>query len=280
VSAWRKLNWPARAGLVMLAGFVVVAVLAPFLAPCDPGEQDLSRRLEGPSSEHFLGCDEFGRDILCRLLFGARISLKVGVSVVGISVLVGTALGAVSGYLRGWVDEIMMRVVDIVLAFPGILLAIAIMAVLGQSLANVVLALCMTGWAPYARLARGEALRVGTCDYVLAARALGAGVGRIVCRHIIPNIISPIIVRATLGLAGVIVAESALSFLGLGVQPPTPSWGSMLNGGRSYILVAPHLVIFPGIAIMLVVLALNLVGDGLRDMLDPRQRELVRPGQG
>ena len=168
-----------------------------------------------------------------------------------------------------------MRVVDIVLAFPGILLAIGMMAVLGQSLFNVVLALCICGWAPYARLARGEALSIRTRGYVLAAESLGASTFRIVGRHILPNIISPILVRATLGMAGVIVAESALSFLGLGIQPPTASWGSMLNGGRIYLLVAPHLVFIPGVTIMLVVLSLNFFGDGLRDVLDPRRGEYV-----
>ena len=265
----------ARIGMVILALFVIVALAAPLISPYDPNDQDLKRRLEGPSWENLLGRDEFGRDTLSRLIYGARVSLTVGALVVSISLVIGVSLGALVGYCGGWRDEAAMRVVDIVLAFPGILLAIGMMAVLGQSLFNVVLALCICGWAPYARLARGEALSIRTRGYVLAAESLGASTFRIVGRHILPNIISPILVRATLGMAGVIVAESALSFLGLGIQPPTASWGSMLNGGRIYLLVAPHLVFIPGVTIMLVVLSLNFFGDGLRDVLDPRRGEYV-----
>jgi len=195
----------------------------------------------------------------------------VGLLVTSISLAVCVSIGVTVGYMGGWIDELVMRLVDIVLAFPGILLAIALMAVMGQSLFNVVLALCITGWAPYARLARGESLSIRERQYILAARALGASRLRVIARHLLPNIISPILVKATLGMAGVIVAEAALSFLGLGVRPPTASWGAMLNAGRAYILVTPHLVVFPGIAIMLVVLSLNFLGDGLRDALDPRR---------
>ena len=270
MSFWYKLNLTARIGLGVLLLFAIVAPLAPFVSPHDPNEQNLSRRLEGPSIQNLLGRDEFGRDILSRIIFGSRVSLSVGILVVSISLAVGVSVGIVVGYVGGWFDELVMRLVDVVLAFPGILLAIALMAVLGQSLVNVVLALCITGWAPFARLARGEALSMRERQFVVAARALGASLPRVVMRHILPNIISPILVKATLGMAGVIVAEAALSFLGLGVRPPTPSWGAMLNAGRAFILVTPHLVIFPGIAIMLVVLSLNFVGDGLRDLLDPR----------
>jgi len=268
---WYRLNLTARIGLVVLILFVLVALFAPLVSPLDPNEQNLSRRLEGTSVQNLLGRDEFGRDILSRIIYGSRVSLAVGILVISISLTIGVSIGIVVGYLGGWLDELAMRVVDIVLAFPGILLAIALMAVLGQSLFNVVLALCITGWAPFARLARGEALSVRERQFVLAARALGASTLRVVARHILPNIISPILVKATLGMAGVIVAEAALSFLGLGVRPPTPSWGAMLNAGRAFILVTPHLVVFPGIAIMLVVLSLNFFGDGLRDLLDPRR---------
>jgi len=266
-----RLNLTARIGLVVLTLFVLAALAAPLISPLDPNEQNLSRRLEGPSVQNLLGRDEFGRDILSRIIYGSRVSLAVGILVISISLTIGVSIGTVVGYLGGWVDELAMRVVDIVLAFPGILLAIALMAVLGQSLFNVVLALCVTGWAPFARLARGEALSVRERQFVVAARALGASTLRVVARHILPNILSPILVKATLGIAGVIVAEAALSFLGLGVRPPTPSWGAMLNAGRAFILVTPHLVIFPGIAIMLVVLSLNFFGDGLQDLLDPRR---------
>ena len=262
-------------GLVVLVLFVLAALIAPLLSPFDPNKQDLGRRLDGPSSQNLLGRDEFGRDVLSRIIHGSRVSLTVGLLVTSISLAVGVSIGVTVGYAGGWIDELVMRLVDIVLAFPGILLAIALMAVMGQSLFNVVLALCITGWAPFARLTRGESLSIRERRYVLAARALGASGLRIVARHLLPNIISPILVKATLGMAGVIVAEAALSFLGLGVRPPTPSWGAMLNAGRAYILVTPHLVVFPGIAIMLVVLSLNFLGDGLRDALDPRRKTHV-----
>ncbi len=268
---WRKLSFPGRIGLAVLILFVLMALFAPLISPFDPNRQNLDRRLEGPSLNNLLGRDEFGRDILSRIIYGSRVSLAVGTLVISISLAVGVSVGMIVGYLGGWADQVTMRVVDIVLAFPGILLAIALMAVLGQSLSNVVLALCITGWAPFARLARGETLSIRERQFVIAARSLGASALRIAWRHILPNISSPILVRATLGMAGVIVAEAALSFLGLGVRPPTPSWGAMLNSGRAYILVTPHLVLFPGIAIMLVVLSLNFLGDGLRDVLDPRR---------
>ena len=268
---WRKLSLPGRIGLSVLILFVLMALFAPLISPFDPNQQNLDRRLEGPSLSNLLGHDEFGRDILSRIIYGSRVSLAVGTLVISISLAIGVLVGMIVGYLGGWADQVTMRVVDIVLAFPGILLAIALMAVLGQSLFNVVLALCITGWAPFARLARGETLSIRERQFVIAARSLGASALRIAWRHILPNISSPILVRATLGMAGVIVAEAALSFLGLGVRPPTPSWGAMLNSGRAYILVTPHLVLFPGIAIMLVVLSLNFLGDGLRDVLDPRR---------
>ena len=271
MGVWRRLSLLGRIGLSVLILFVLMALLAPLISPFDPNRQNLDRRLEGPSLSNLLGRDEFGRDILSRIIYGSRVSLAVGALVISISLAVGVLVGMIVGYLGGWADQVVMRVVDIVLAFPGILLAIALMAVLGQSLFNVVLALCITGWAPFARLARGETLSIRERQFVIAARSLGASALHIAWRHILPNISSPILVRATLGMAGVIVAEAALSFLGLGVRPPTPSWGAMLNSGRAYILVTPHLVLFPGIAIMLVVLSLNFLGDSLRDVLDPRR---------
>jgi peptide/nickel transport system permease protein len=224
----------------------------------------------GPSIAHPFGLDELGRDILARLLVGARISLLVGVAVVGVSAVAGTFLGAVAGYRGGWLDEVLGRVMDTLLAFPGILLAIALVAVLGPSLPNVVLALTMIGWVGYARLVRGQVLKVREFEYVQAARAVGAPVGRILVRHVIPATISAVTVQATLGMAGAIIAEASLSFLGLGVQPPTPSWGAMLDAGRSHLLDAPHLTLIPGLAIALLVLGFNFAGDALRDRLDPR----------
>ena len=254
--------------IVCLAVFAAVA--GPFLTPYDPSAQELARRLEGPSLAHPLGLDELGRDILARLLAGARISLLVGLAVVSVSSLVGMTLGSIAGYFGGRLDDGISRVIDVLMAFPGILLAIALVAVLGPSLTNVVLALSVIGWVGYARLVRGQALRAREFDFVQAARALGAGSPRIILRHILPTAFPAVVVQATLGMAGAIIAEAALSFLGLGVQPPTPSWGTMLDAGRSHLFDAPHLTIFPGLAIALLVLGLNFVGDGLRDRVDPK----------
>lgn len=256
------------AGLVLLA--VIGAVFGPWLVPFDPVAQDLPLRLAGPSSVHLLGLDELGRDVLARLLVGARISLVVGIAVVGVSAVVGIAIGAVAGYVGGWVDEVIGRVMDVLLAFPGILLAIALVAVLGPSLTNVILALTVIGWVGYARLVRGQVLRIRELEYVQAAQAVGAPVARVLIRHVVPATLSAVTVQATLGMAGAIIAEASLSFLGLGVQPPTASWGSMLDAGRAHLLDAPHLTLFPGLAIALLVLGLNFVGDALRDRLDPR----------
>jgi peptide/nickel transport system permease protein len=218
---------------------------------------------------HWFGLDELGRDILARLLVGARISLLVGAVVVGISASVGTMLGSIAGYYGGLVDDVVSRVSDVLMAFPGLLLAIAVVAVLGPSLTNVVLALTLIGWVGYARLVRGQVLRVRELEYVQAARALGAATPHILARHVIPATLPALIVQATLGMGGAILAEASLSFLGLGVQPPAPSWGTMLNYGRSHLLDAPHVTIFPGLAIALLVLGFNFLGDGLRDVLDP-----------
>jgi peptide/nickel transport system permease protein len=256
------------------AGIVIVAALAalvgPALTPFDPSAQELSLRLAGPTGTHPFGLDELGRDILARVLAGARISFFVGLVVVSISAVLGTVLGSIAGYFGGVLDDAISRLIDMLLAFPGLLLAIAIVAVLGPRLVNVLVALTVIGWVGYARLVRGQVLRAREFEYVQAARALGAAAPRILWRHVIPTAIPVVVVQATIGMAGAILGEAALSFLGLGVQPPTPSWGTMLNGGRAHLLDAPHLTLFPGLAIALLVLGFNFVGDGLRDLTDPK----------
>lgn len=268
-------NFAFTAGLLLTVALIVVALAAPLFAPFDPNAQDTGRRLEAPSKQHLLGLDDLGRDVLSRIIYGARVSLRVGFSVVLIASVIGVTLGSMAGYFGGWTDTIIMRVTDILLAFPGILLAIAMVAVLGPSLNNVVLALATIGWVGYARLVRGQVLKVREMEYVTAAKALGAKSPRVILRHVLPNVMNPVIVMATLGLAGAILAEAALSFLGLGVQPPTPSWGAMLTAGRRYLGIANHLAIFPGAAIMAAVMGLNFLGDGLIDALDPKYRKQV-----
>src|SRR5713101_7064576 len=260
-----------RVGAAIVLAGAAAAAFGPLLTPFDPAAQQLALRLAGPSLAHPLGLDELGRDILARVMAGARISFLVGIVVVGVSASVGTLLGAVAGYFGGLTDDVISRAIDILLAFPGLLLAIALVAVLGPSLGNVLWALTIIGWVGYARLVRGQVLRAREFEYVQAARALGAGTARILCRHVIPPALPAVVVQATLGMAAAIIGEAALSFLGLGVQPPTPSWGTMLNGGRAHILDAPHLTIFPGLAIALLVLGFNFLGDGLRDLADPKQ---------
>ena len=259
-----------RVGLVIVLIAVLAATLGPVLTPYDPASQELARRLEGPSLSHPFGLDELGRDILSRLLSGARISLLVGLAVVTVSSLVGMALGSVAGYFGGVADDVISRAVDVLMAFPGILLAIALVAVMGPSLTNVVIALSIIGWVGYARLVRSQALRAREFEFVQAARALGASAARVVVRHVLPTALPAVVVQATLGMAGAIIAEAALSFLGLGVQPPTPSWGTMLDAGRSHLFDAPHLTVFPGLAIATLVLGFNFLGDGLRDRIDPK----------
>ena len=254
--------------IVLLAA--TAAVLGPFVAPYDPASQQLALRLQGPSLAHPFGLDELGRDVLARIVHGARVSMAVGLAVVTVSSLLGTLLGATAGYFGGRVDDLISRVIDVLLAFPGILLAIALVAVLGPSLVNVVLALCVIGWVGYARLVRGVTLKIRELDFVQAARALGASSPRILLRHVVPGALPALAVQTTLGMAGAILAEASLSFLGLGVQPPTPSWGTMLDAGRSHLFDAPHLTIFPGLSIAALVLGFNFVGDGLRDRVDPR----------
>jgi peptide/nickel transport system permease protein len=258
-----------RPGLIIVIVAVMMAIAGPWASPFDPAAQELTLRLDGPSSTHWFGLDELGRDVLARVLSGARISLLVGLVVVGVSSVVGTVMGAIAGYFGGVIDEIISRVIEILLAFPGLLLAIAIVAVLGPSLVNVVLALTVIGWVGYARLVRAQALRVRELEYVLAARASGAATQRILVHHVIPAVLPAVAVQATLGMGGAILSEAALSFLGLGVQPPTPSWGTMLSYGRAHLLDAPHVTIFPGLAIAVLVLGFNFLGDGLRDRLDP-----------
>ncbi len=268
----------SKVGAVIVAIAVLAALVGPLLVPFDPAVQELALRLEGPSAEHWFGLDELGRDIFARVLAGARISLLVGLVVVSTSGTIGVCLGAVAGYYGGVIDEAISRVIDVLMAFPGLLLAIALVAVLGPSLANVVFALALIGWVGYARLVRGQVLRAREFEYVQAARALGAATPRILAHHIIPTTLPAVTVQATLGMGGAILAEAALSFLGLGVQPPTPSWGTMLNGGRLHLLDAPHLTIFPGLAIAVLVLGFNFLGDGLRDALDPvTKQETGRP---
>jgi peptide/nickel transport system permease protein len=259
-----------RIGIFIVSLTVLAAVAGPFLTPYDARAQELARRLERPSVSHPLGLDELGRDILSRLIAGAQISLLVGVSVVGISSLAGMLLGSIAGYAGGRIDDAISRVMDVLMAFPGILLAIALVAVLGPSLGNVILALSVIGWVGYARLVRAQALRTRELEFVQAARALGASASRIVLKHVLPSAFPAVVVQGTLGMAGAIIAEAALSFLGLGVQPPTPSWGTMLDAGRSHLFDAPHLTLFPGLAIAMLVLGFNFLGDGLRDRIDPR----------
>jgi peptide/nickel transport system permease protein len=266
----------AKVGAAIVLIAVLGAVVGPWLVPFDPASQELALRLEGPSARHWFGLDELGRDIFARVLSGARISLLVGLVVVGVSSTIGVAMGSVAGYFGGRIDEAISRLIDILLAFPGLLLSIAMVAVLGPSLTNVVLALSLIGWVGYARLVRGQVLRARELEFVQAARALGATTSRILARHIIPTTLPAVTVQATLGMGGAILAEAALSFLGLGVQPPTPSWGTMLNYGRGHLLDAPHLTVFPGIAIAVLVLGFNFLGDGLRDALDPATRGRTR----
>lgn len=268
-----KMGWGVgiSAGALIIALFVIAALLAPWLTPHDPYEINLPEQLAGPSWSHPLGQDANGADILTRLLHGARISLVVSLSVVGLSGLIGILLGLLSGYHGGWLDALLMRLVDILLAFPGLLLAIALVAVLGPNLINVVLALTLLGWVAFARLVRGQVLAVKEREFVLAARTSGQSDWRVIWVHLFPNILSPVIVQATFNLAAVIIAESSLSFLGLGAPPGTPSWGAMLSDGRAVLIEAPHVSIFPGVAIMLTVLAFNFIGDGLRDRWDPKR---------
>jgi peptide/nickel transport system permease protein len=268
-----RYNPLATAGVVMVAVFVVCAIFAPWLAPYDPAYINLPARLVGPTAAHWFGTDELGRDIRSRVIYGARISMLVGSSVVAMSLAVGLIIGSIAGYYGGAIDRFVNVVLmNAFLSFPGILLAIAFVAFRGPGIFNLVLALSLGGWVGYARLVRGQVLAAREREFVEAARALGASDLRIIVRHILPNIIQPVIVQAAIGMAGAILAEATMSFLGLGVPPPTASWGTMLNDGRAYLFEAPHLVLFPAMTVMLAVLAFNFIGDALRDLLDPRSR--------
>jgi peptide/nickel transport system permease protein len=260
-------------GGVIVALVVLLALFADVITPYDPAWH-VDERLTPPTSDYVLGLDEFGRDVYSRVIYGARISLYVGiVSVVCIALPIGVTLGVVAGYFRGWVDNLVSRLVDVMFGFPSLILAIVIMGILGPSLTNAMVAIGIVYAPTFARIARGSTLAVANLDYVMASRTIGARPGRIILRHVLPNIAAPLIVQTTLALSTAILAEAALSFLGLGTQPPTPSWGTMLGTGRRYMELAPWVAIYPGLAIMIAVLGFNLAGDGLRDALDPRLRE-------
>jgi len=263
----------AATGVVLVSIFVLFAIFAPWIAPQDPAAINLPTRLEPPSAAHWLGSDELGRDILSRIIYGARISMLVGSCVVLTSLALGVVIGSIAGYYGGRLDRFVNVVLmNAFLSFPGILLAIAFVAFRGPGILNLVLALSLGGWVGYARLVRGQVLAAREKEFVEAARALGASDLRVIVRHILPNIIQPVIVQSAIGMAGAILAEATMSFLGLGVPPPTASWGTMLNDGRAHLFDAPHLVLFPALAVMLAVLSFNFIGDALRDYLDPRSR--------
>lgn len=278
-SLWQDLrrNKPALVAAALLAAFMLTAAGAPLVAPHDPFQQDLDRRLQPPvwvggEWKHPLGCDQIGRDLLSRIIYGSRTSILLGILIVSLTLVIGVALGSIAGYVGGRLDMLLSRIVDILLAFPFLVFALAVMAVLGPGFFNLVLALTFKGWVDFYRVARGEVLSLKTTEFVEAARALGFRGTTIVVSEILPNVLPSVIVLATLQMAVIIIAEASLSFLGLGVQPPTPAWGVMINEGRPYMLGAWWISTFPGIAILLLVMAINIFGEGLRDSLDPRLR--------
>ncbi len=268
-----KRNRIAVVGGAIVLFYIVIAILAPMIAPFDPLEIDLGKKLLSPSGEHWMGTDDKGRDITSRLLYGARLSLIIGFVSVCIGATIGIILGLVSGYYGKWIDTVIMRIIDVLLAFPGILLALAIISALGPSLVNVMISVGVFSIPTFARIVRGSTLAAKKLEYVDAVRSLGASDFAIISRHILPNIMSPIIVQGTLRIATAILTAAGLSFLGLGAQPPTPEWGAMLSNGRDFLFTAPHIAMFPGIAISTLVLGFNLFGDGLRDALDPRMKK-------
>jgi len=274
-AAWRRLkkNKIAIAGLFIVILYVACAVFAPYISPHDPTKQSLADSFFMPNAEHLLGCDEFGRDILSRIIWGARISLLIQVSSVIVALLVGISLGALGGYYGGKLDELIMRFMDILLAFPGMLLALAIVAMLGPSVRNLIVAIGIYSVPQFARITRGAVLAVSANEYVLGAKAIGESDLSVIVRYVLPNALSPIIVQTTLRMATVLLTASGLGFLGLGVQPPNPEWGTMLSSARMYLRSAPHVAIFPGLAIMITVLGFNFLGDGLQDALNPRLKE-------
>jgi peptide/nickel transport system permease protein len=270
----------ARVGLAIASLLIIVALLAPWISPADPAAQNLSIRLQAPSLTHWFGTDELGRDILSRILYGTRISLFVSLSVVVGCGLTGLMFGMLAGYHGGILDRVVnLLLINAFLSFPGVLLAIAFAAFFGPGVGKVILALIITGWAGYARVARAQVLKVKELEFVLAAESLGAPAWRIIVRHLLPNILQPILIQATIGMAGAILAEATLSFLGLGVLAPIPSWGAMLNDARNHLFDAPHMVVFPALAVILAVLAFNLLGDAWRDWLDPRTRSQMTAGE-
>ncbi|HEY8417184.1 MAG TPA: ABC transporter permease [Limnochordales bacterium] len=266
-------NRLAMVGLAIILMFLAMAALAPWIATHDPLRSSFGQRLQAPSAEHWLGTDELGRDVFSRMVYGARISLRIGFIAVGIGALVGVPLGALSAYYGGWIDLVVQRVIDVMLAFPGILLAIVLVSALGVGLDNVMIAVGIVSIPVYTRLVRGSALAVKRKEFVEAARAAGAGDLAIIVRHILPSCIAPVIVQSTLQVGSSILWAAGLGYLGLGAQPPTPEWGTMLSRGRQYLFTAPHITTSIGVVIMLVVLGFNLLGDGLRDALDPRLKD-------
>jgi peptide/nickel transport system permease protein len=266
-------NKLAMSGLIMVGGLFLVSLLAPWLAPYDPNFINLKQGLMSPSSQHWLGTDPLGRDVLSRIIFGSQVSLKVGFVAVGLATLIGVLVGATAGYYGGWVDLVLMRFVDLMLCFPSFFLILAVIALLEPSIWNIMVVIGITGWMGVARLVRAEFLSLKEREFVVAARALGASDARLILRHLLPNALAPVMVSATLGVAGAILTESALSFLGLGVQPPTPSWGNILTAGKDNIEIAWWLSVFPGLAILLTVMSYNLLGEGIREAIDPRLKE-------
>lgn len=271
MSDFLKVNRLATVGLVILSVLFGSALAAPWLVPYDPSRQELSARLAGPTLDHPFGTDELGRDIFSRILMGTRVSMRVGVTVVLISSVFGVAIGGAAGFIGGRFDTVVtVVIINSFQAFPSILLAIGLVAFLGPGLNNLILALTVVGWVGYARMARGQVLKIKTLEFVEAAGALGATRLRVFVRHVLPNIVQPILVQASIGMAAMILAEATLSFLGLGIAPPTPSWGSMLSEARNHLFDAPHMVVFPSLVLMATVLSLNTVGDAIRDWLDPK----------
>lgn len=263
----------AYIGFAIAGLFILAAIFAPLIATHDITVQDLALRYASPSVEHWFGTDGLGRDIFSRVVYGARISLQVGISVVVVSSVIGTIIGAIAGFYGGLVDKFLSGYIfNVFLAFPGLLLAIALVAFLGAGQGKLIAALCVIGWVGYARVMRGQVLKVREYDYVQAARALGAGNMRILFTHILPNAVQPLFVQASLGMAGAVLSEASLSFLGLGIPPPAPSWGTMIEEARQFFSTSPHVLLFPGLAIAMTVLAFNFIGDGLREYLDPKQR--------
>lgn len=269
---WQKLknNKLAISGLMIIAILAAIAIFAPTIASYEPTRQNIMERLQKPSPQHFLGTDELGRDVFSRILYGTRISLSVGFIAVGISVIIGVFLGALAGFYGRWIDSLIMRFVDIMFCFPSFFLILMIIAVLGPNIYNVMLIIGITSWPGIARLVRSEILSIKEREYVYAAKAIGASDLRIIFKHILPNALAPVLVTATLGIADAILVESGLSFLGLGVQPPMPSWGNILTSGKDYIESAWWLTLFPGLAILITILSYNLVGEGLREVIDPK----------